>query len=363
MLAERFRQLAVSSLPRAPLNAALSSVIARHRDLYGLLGHAPETQQSPVLLLAAIHDQVLATATDGDVRVANPDLRDWYPTVADTPRDADDPELERALRDFVAERAATISGLVASRHTQTNEVGRCALFLHPLRLLEREMGPLGRLDVGASAGLTLLLDRYVYRFDDGPTIRGSQVASPELLITCSSRGGSPLPDGELAVPEMSAVLGIDATPVDVSDRERARWLEACCWPDQTDRIERLRAAIDIARRHPPEILRGDAVDRLVDGIERVAASGHPVVTTSWALSYLTASRRQEFVDRLDQVGGRRDLSFVFAESPAQTAELPHPADLDGEHITALVTVTWRDGERSVRPLATCHPHGYWIHWR
>lgn len=89
------------------------------------------------------------------------------------------------------------------------------------------------------------------------------------------------------------------------------------------------------------------------------------MTTSWALNYLSAERREAFVDTLDAIGCERDVSWVIAESPAQTPELPHPTDLVGEeiHITALTLVTWRNGERAVRNLATCHPHGYWIHWR
>ncbi len=66
---------------------------------------------------------------------------------------------------------------------------------------------------------------------------------------------------------------------------------------------------------------------------------------------------------LDTVGANIDLSWVIAESPAQTPELPHPDDLAGEHITALTLVTWRAGVKHVQHLATCHPHGYWLHWR
>ena len=154
-------------------------------------------------------------------------------------------------------------------------------------------------------------------------------------------------------------------PVDITDPAEARWLEACCWPDQADRFHRLRHAIELARADTPEVLAGDAVDTLATAVDRLSVAAHPVVTTSWALNYLSAERREAFVDTLDAIGCERDVSWVIAESPAQTPELPHPTDLVGEeiHITALTLVTWRNGERAVRNLATCHPHGYWIHWR
>ena len=33
------------------------------------------------------------------------------------------------------------------------------------------------------------------------------------------------------------------------------------------------------------------------------------------------------------------------------------------HRTVLSMARWRGGRRTVEHLATCHPHGFWIHWR
>jgi hypothetical protein len=351
-LAQRFRAQARTAFARAPLNSALCDIIARDPRLFGLLGHAPTSQQLPVLLLASVHYLL----------IDEPDhpLAAWYPNLAATPRPPDDPELQTTLVQFVDERAPTVLDLVSSRRVQTNEVGRCALFLPAFRLAadDRVTQPLGHLDVGSSAGLTLLTTSYAYRYDDHPALG----ASPVELV-CGTRGDSPVDFSVLEFPDISVRCGIDSRPIDISDPVEARWLEACCWPDQADRFHRLRHAIELARRSPPELLAGDAVDALEPAIERVSARAHPVVTTSWALSYLSPERRLQFVDTMDEVGRRSDLSWVIAESPAHTPELPHPTDLVGDEITALTLVTWRDGERTVHNLATCHPHGYWIHWR
>ena len=92
-----------------------------------------------------------------------------------------------------------------------------------------------------------------------------------------------------------------------------------------------------------------------------APPAHPIVTTTWVLNYLSPTERRAFVDALDACGRRRDLSWVFAESPVLVPELP---TVDARtSTTALVLVRWRKGRRTARHLAQCHPHGYWLHWR
>ena len=122
--------------------------------------------------------------------------------------------------------------LLRHRRTQTNEVGRCAILLP---VLARLQGPLALVEVGASAGLCLLLDRYRYRYGD----RSVGDASAPVLLDCEVSGPVPVPK---RVPEVAWRRGIDVARIDVTDDDDVRWLEACVWPDQTERIARLLAA-------------------------------------------------------------------------------------------------------------------------
>src|SRR5262249_55589676 len=83
---------------------------------------------------------------------------------------ADMPATRAALRAFVSARSLEIAAVMRARRTQTNEVGRCAVLLPAL-----PAGPLALVEVGASAGLCLLLDRFHYDF--GSTRLGAP-ASP-----------------------------------------------------------------------------------------------------------------------------------------------------------------------------------------
>ncbi|MBG7606277.1 MAG: DUF2332 family protein [Actinobacteria bacterium] len=96
---------------------------------------------------------------------------------------------------------------------------------------------------------------------------------------------------------------------------------------------------------------------------QVGRNAHPVVTNSWVLNYLTSQERVDYLAELDRIGKARDLSWVYVEAPALIEELPNGPDPQDPHRTVLSLARWRDGQRTVEHLATCHPHGFWIQWR
>ncbi len=244
-LARRFRESGAITSKRAPLYRTLSAAIADDLSLARLLRHAPAEQQLPVLLFACTHYLLLDEPGS--------ELAQWYPNLTDDHRPPDDPRLVPAFARFVHDHEEALVDLLATQKTQTNEVGRCGSFLPALALLADEMGPLGHLDVGASGGLNLLLDQYEYHYADKPVDGGDRdvrvVGGPsDVVLQTTTRGAVPLP---ARIPSFRTRLGVDRDPIDVTDPDAARWLEACVWPDQADRFHRLRAAIALATATPP----------------------------------------------------------------------------------------------------------------
>ncbi|HSP27847.1 MAG TPA: DUF2332 domain-containing protein [Ilumatobacteraceae bacterium] len=352
VLAQQFAAFEATARARAPLYAALAAGISRDRALSGLLAGAPPTQRLPVLLLAAVHDLLLE---DPDH-----DLASWYPNLTAQPRRSDDPGLLPAFAAFVAERSDRLQCLLSTRTTQTNEVGRCGFLLPALGIVAGEVGPLSVIDVGTSGGLNLLLDRFEYRYRTAGGTTTTLGGPSTVVLEVDLTGSVPLP---AALPTIAARRGIDLDPIDVSDESQARWLEACVWPDQAERFHRLVAAIGIARDHPPEIVAGAAVSTLGSVVEKLSGTGHPVVMNTWVLNYFTAEDRLAYLAELDRIGAERDLSWVYAEAPALTPELPSGPDPKDPHRTVLSLARWRRGIRTVEHLATVHPHGFWIDWR
>lgn len=341
--AASMRRFAETTAQRAPLYARLSAGIVDHPLVLGLLAAAPPTHRMPVALFAAVHHLLLADPAEP--------LAQWYPNLTAEPR-TDDPVAEFAA--FCRARRGDVAELVNTRMPQTNEIGRSSLLLVGLAAVAATAGPISHLDVGASAGLNLLLEHYGYDFS------GHRLGPDRLVLSCEVSGeGGQLP---AAIPSFRGHLGLDRDPIDLDDPEQARWLEACVWPDQTDRFLRLRTAIEIAREQRVDVRRGDAVADLDGALDALDPSGHPVVTTSWVLNYLSDADRAGFQDVLARRAAAGDLSWVFAESPAYADGLP---GIDGgppTELTVLGVAEWRGGVRRVRHLATCHPHGYTLRW-
>lgn len=342
-LAARFRDFAAQAV-RSPLYQRCAAAAADEPDVLAVLGHAPERQRLPVLLFAAVHHLLLSGAS--------PELAAHYPNLSDSPAIGDPAPL--FIR-FVLDHSEDLAAIVSTRSTQTNEVGRCAQFVPPFGMLDRECGPLAHVDIGASAGLNLLLPLYRYVYDPGGTVGES---SP-VVLPCGTKGSVPVP---ATMPRIAAAFGLDRTPVDLGDPDEVRWLEACVWPDQADRFDRLVAALSLAEMHRPDVRRGDAVDDLAPLVVEAASYGHPVVTNSWVLNYLDHPRRLEYVAEMERLGGSLDLSWIIAEAPDQTPGLPVPTTDPAEAITVLTLVRWRGGERTVQRLGRTHPHGYWLDW-
>jgi hypothetical protein len=312
---------------------------------------APETQQQPTLFLAAVHDLVL--------REPSLELAGWYRSInADVRTDDPFPTFAALCR----KRSNELQHIFATRTTQTNEVGRCAFYLPAFGLIADEVGTISLVDIGTSAGLNLYFDSYSYDYSHGPVLIGDPglSAGAGVSIEVGTRSDPPIPS---AFPSVGARIGVDQAPLDLADHDVARWLLACLWPDQTDRIERLRAAIEVGRSRDADIRTGDATGLVGQAVTDAAQSGHPVIMNSWVLNYFTPEARRGYLAELDRIGSQTDMSWVYAESPALCSGLPFPEDESVQQMTVVMLARWRDGMRTVRHIGNTHPHGYWLHWQ
>jgi len=351
---ERFIHFVDETRGTSPLYASLSAKIAEDGELLGLMREALPTQRRANLLFAAVHYLLLKGARHA--------LRDYYASLAEETLPPHEGAAE-AFRDFCLSEKATLLRIIGTRHTQTNEARRTAAFLPVLQKLS-ESTPVALVEVGASAGLNLLVDRYAYRYGDGPLL--GERKSP-VRIHCLLKGMTPTAKRES--PAIGFRIGLDSSPLDVCEGDDALWLEACVWPEHQERRALLEAAIGVARRHPPTLLKGDAVDD-VEGLVAAVPGDLPVcIFHSAMLTYLPMERRKDFAAQLDRLAGKRKMYWLSLEGigvrPFEGERCARPyatEEQDKVNAGELILGSWTDGFREDRLLARVDMHGRWIDW-
>ncbi len=329
----------------SPLYDRIARSVAGDRGMLGLAASLPPASHLPLALLAAVHYLVLEGRDEA--------LADVYAGRSD----ADPaPLFMEACRSHWEE----IEALLATRHVQTNDCGRSALIGPGLTWLASRLGaPAAVVDVGASAGLSLLCDRY--RLEYGTRGATGPVDST-VVVRCDVVAGDP-PIAE-RLPAPASRLGIDRSPLDLSRPDDARWLLACVWPD-TGRLERTAASIRVAQDDLPRLVKGDANEVLPGVLAGLVDSAPAVVMTTWAFAYFSLEQRQRFVEILEAASHRRPIAWLSAEAPGIVdAFADGVARGDGQVVgDVLGAVLFDRGARSEQLLAITHSHGLWMDWR
>ena len=229
---------------------------------------------------------------------------------------------------------------------QTNEPARSANFMAALLVLaDRFDLPFELLEIGSSAGLNLLIDRYRY---DLCRVTAGPEASP-VLIQPDWRGGPP-PVADVCI---DSVRGVDIAPIDVTDPAAAERLMAYIWVDAPERSARLAAAISLIDAQPVNLVQGDAADWVEVLLAKPQAAGTcRVLMHSVVWPYLDSSRRDRIIAALERAAAR-----ATADTPIAWLRM----EWDSEHTPHRIRVkTWPGGDDL--HLANSHPHGAWIEW-
>jgi hypothetical protein len=192
---------------------------------------------------------------------------------------------------------------------QTNEVQRSwvllPLFLHATRGAEA----VHVLELGASAGLNLVWDRYGYEYEAGSW---GDAGAPIRLA--GTERGRPIPAALLEWrPTIRSRVGIDRAPVDLRSDDAARYLKAFMWADQAERMRRLESAIEVVRADPPQLVAGELPEALPAVLDGIPDDGLVLVFQTAVLGYLTQEGRNRVRDHLQAVD--RKLVFVSGGTP------------------------------------------------
>jgi hypothetical protein len=294
----------------SPSYDAWSRAVAADDGLLARLATLPGPKRQPNLVFAALR---------------------WH---GGRPGDAD------SLREGLLHDWDEVSATILRRSTQTNEPARCAVLLP---LLHQIGGPIALIELGASAGLCLIPDRYGYAYSDGTVVHPADGPS-DLVLECRVAVGG-LPPG-LAAPRIVWRAGVDLNPLDPADPDTAAWLTTLVWPEHDHRRRRLAAALRLAATEAVRIERGDLRDRLGPLVAEAPAGATPVVFHSAALAYLTGDDRAAAVAAITGSGARW-ISFEGRGVIELDGGVPERETLDTSFVAALDQV----------PVAVASAHG------
>ena len=325
-------------LGRSPLYVHLAMRAAEDPELLKIAAQAAEKHALPNLFFAAVHFLLL--------KGEHHQLTAFYPSLNKATRHYD--YIYPYFRSFVLERELEIRDIIGTRSVQTNEVARSAILVPAFELVYRQSGkkPLALIEIGSSAGLTLLWDRYHYRYNE--TLQCGPFNSP-VQINCELHGATkpPIPN---SFPEIAWRQGIDLNPIDLHDPENVLWLRALVWPEHEKRDKQLERAIEVARKNPPEMVHGDALQVLPNLIRQVGDGSELCVYHSFTLSLATKEHRERLESILAQASEGRNVSWISFEWAKDTE-------------TPLLELTrFEERVKTEKKLARAQPHGEWIEW-
>ena len=265
---------------------------------------------------------------------------------------------------------------------QTNEVARAAGLA--LGLARTGFSSARLVELGCSAGLNLRLDQFRVELEsksDSVELRGSSrlLGDPRSTVRLSPevRTSAPNPLGQL--PLITERIGIDPHPLDATTEQGRLQLLGFVWPDQLQRIERCKAAIEIASSVPALLMQSalmqsalmQSADSLGPGgleqtaarppgalpdtaelLESLLADEQPtIIQQSIVWQYIPPELRWRITAVIEAAGGR-----ATPESPLAWVRF-EPDEWDRRR-AAVWLRTWPTGTDCL--VAQVDYHGRWI---
>jgi hypothetical protein len=279
--------------------------------------------------LAAVHRLVLTGRA--------PDLARHYPSAGGIP---DPRHVFGAFIEVVVGYTDELVGLTA-RPCQTNEVGRAAALVFAfLEVAARTERPLRLLELGASAGLNLRFDRFLYGGG------GATWGDPGSPVDLRGLWLEPPPALGAHVTVMER-RGCDRRPLDTSRSDDRLTLLSSVWGDQTERFARLAGALRVAEAVPATIEDAEAAVWVGGELAGAAPGVATIVFQSVVEEYLGREEREALGQTLAAAGERASEA-----APLARVRLEPLSDVR-EHGVWLTL--WPGGEE--RLLARAGAHG------
>jgi hypothetical protein len=321
----------------SPFMGRLMTLLARHwpddtelarrfANLNGNIG--PSGASLPLRVAGGLHALVLQ---EQDAQLAS-----VYP-----PHAVDDDALLIAIVSATRRHDAFLCRW-AENAPQTNEVRRSAVLIAAAHWLDaRYHLPICISELGASAGLNLMFDKFVMQ------IGGDHWGPENATVRLAPDWRGPLPPH--ASPHIVVRRGVDLNPLHVGRPEDEQRLMSYIWADQADRMARTRFAM--AQQNQP-VEKGDAIDWLETRLAHPTSDQLHLIYHTIAWQYFPAER---------QARGRAIIEAAGAAAMERSPLAWFGMEPDDNPNGAALTARLWPGDVRVS-LGRAGFHGQWVEW-
>ncbi|MGD6816364.1 DUF2332 domain-containing protein [Metabacillus sp. 113a] len=311
----------------------LALEIAKDNELLELCTNARNGQPVPNLLFGAVHYLLL--------KGYNHKLKDFYPSIV---IEAKPPSQSfEYFKEFCIINKNELIQLLQTKLVQTNEVRRCA-YLYPLFCLiyEQTKKPLALIEIGTSAGLQLLWDKYSYSYNTNEVVGNKQ---SRLHITSELKGETTLYPF-LAPPPVATRVGIDLNTVDLTDEEEYLWLKSLIWTEHKERLMMFERAASYIKECPVQLVEGDGVSLLSEIVNSVSNESTVCIFHTHVANQMPIETRKQLLSIVESLGKDRDVFHIYNNIQDRDLHLDF----------------YLNGVEHKQTVAETEGHGKWFKW-
>lgn len=315
------------------LYECLALEIAKDDELLELCTNARHEQPVPNLLFGAVQ-YLLFKGNEHK-------LKEFYPSIvveAKPPNDSFE-----YFKEFCLINKKEIIHLLQTKLVQTNEVRRCA-YLYPTFsfIYEKTKKPLALIEIGTSAGLQLLWDKYAYSYNADEVVGNKH---SRLHITSELKGDI-TPFLLSAPPPVSTRVGIDLNTVNVTDEEENLWLKSLIWPEHKERLIMFERAASYINECPIQLVEGDGVSLLRGFVENTPKDSTVCIFHTHVANQMPLETQKLLLNDVESIGLKRDVFHIYNNIQDRNLHLDY----------------YLNGVEHKQTIAETDGHGRWFKW-
>ncbi|NHM30954.1 DUF2332 domain-containing protein [Neobacillus terrae] len=311
----------------------LSLKIAKDEQILDLCTYSRSGQPVPNLLFGAVHYLLLKGMEHY--------LKGFYPSIdgARMPEGA-----FPYFKDFCLKYENEIISLLQTKLVQTNEVRRCA-YLYPVFcfIFKKTKKPLAIFEIGTSAGLQLLWDKYSYSYTNYEEVVGNKSSKLHLA---SELKGENLPFINQTPPPVASRIGFDINAVDLTDENERLWLKSLIWPEHKERLMMFEKAASCFLDNPVSLIEGDGVTLLNKYAEKVSLENTVCIYHTHVANQMSAETKVLLLNKVDSIGKKRDVFHIYNNIQDKYLHLDY----------------YIKGVMHEHTIAETDGHGRWFRW-